>query len=60
MPYVYRHIRLDKNQPFYIGIGKEDNGIFTRAYSHKNRNTYWNNIDCYYYWTIIISYFIEF
>lgn len=44
MAYLYRHIRLDTNQPFYIGIGKEDNGIFTRAYSHKNRNTYWNNI----------------
>ena len=20
MPYVYRHIRLDKNEPFYIGV----------------------------------------
>jgi hypothetical protein len=20
--YLYRHIRLDKNEPFYIGIGK--------------------------------------
>jgi hypothetical protein len=29
MAYLYRHIRLDTNQPFYIGIGKEDNG---RAY----------------------------
>jgi hypothetical protein len=24
MAYLYRHIRLDKNQPFYIGIGKDD------------------------------------
>ena len=21
MAYVYRHIRLDKNEPFYIGVG---------------------------------------
>ena len=43
MAYVYRHIRLDKNEPFYIGIGKS-NSDFNRAYSHKNRNVYWNNI----------------
>ena len=43
MAYVYRHIRLDKNEPFYIGIGKSDFD-FNRAYSHKNRNVYWNNI----------------
>lgn len=23
--YLYRHIRLDKNQPFYIGIGTKPN-----------------------------------
>ena len=23
MAYVYRHIRLDKNEPFYIGIGSD-------------------------------------
>lgn len=23
MAVVYRHIRLDKNEPFYIGIGNE-------------------------------------
>lgn len=28
--YVYRHIRLDKNEPFYIGVGtKTDNKVFT-------------------------------
>jgi hypothetical protein len=43
MAYLYRHIRLDKNQPFYIGIGKSDSD-FKRAYSNKNRNVYWNNI----------------
>lgn len=36
---LYRHIRLDKNVPFYIGIGDED-----RAYSKFGRNAHWNNI----------------
>jgi hypothetical protein len=41
MPYVYRHIRLDKNEPFYIGIGS---GGYRRAYSKKGRNKIWNGI----------------
>lgn len=40
MAYVYRHIRLDKNEPFYIGIGKSQN----RIYSNRYRNKYWHNI----------------
>lgn len=44
MSYLYRHIRLDNNVPFYIGIGKNDNDQFKRAYSTKNRNVHWNNI----------------
>jgi hypothetical protein len=44
MAYLYRHIRLDKNVPFYIGIGKYDDDQFKRAHSVKNRNVYWNNI----------------
>lgn len=47
MAYLYRHIRLDKNKPFYIGIG-EDNilneGKFLRAYSKYCHNIHWNNI----------------
>ena len=31
MAYVYRHIRLDKNEPCYIGIANDDNGIYKRA-----------------------------
>jgi len=38
--YVYRHIREDNNEPFYIGIGKE----LKRAYSKTNRNKHWNSI----------------
>jgi hypothetical protein len=43
MAIVYRHRRNDTNEIFYIGIGKSDSD-FNRAYSHKNRNVYWNNI----------------
>lgn len=43
MAYVYRHIRKDTNQVFYIGIGTDDKGKYTRAFS-KNRNIYWKRI----------------
>lgn len=42
MAYLYRHIRLDINQPFYIGIGSDEN--FNRAQETKKRNKYWNSI----------------
>ena len=45
MAYVYRHIRLDKNVPFYIGIGKDDkNGRFPRAFSMDRKNSHWQAI----------------
>jgi hypothetical protein len=37
---VYRHIRLDKNEPFYIGIGSSE----SRAYRKDGRNPLWSNI----------------
>ena len=40
MAILYRHIRLDKDEPFYIGIGKDE----SRAYSKRNRTKYWHNI----------------
>jgi len=40
--YLYRHIRLDKNIPFYIGIGIDSN--YYRANSKKSRNDHWNKI----------------
>lgn len=49
--YLYRHIRLDKNVPFYIGIGtkrntsKSDENAYHRAFSNKGRNITW---DCIY------------
>jgi hypothetical protein len=44
MAYVYRHIRLDKNIPFYIGIGSDSD--YRRAYEQKSsrRNVIWNKI----------------
>lgn len=40
--YVYRHVRLDKNVPFYIGIGSD--AYYYRAHYAKKRNLYWNQI----------------
>jgi len=42
MAYVYRHIRLDTNQPFYIGIGSDKN--YQRANVVKKRSNFWQNI----------------
>lgn len=44
--YIYRHIRLDKNVPFYIGKGYKDDDCleYKRAYSTYQRSNLWNNI----------------
>lgn len=57
MYYLYRHIRLDKNQVFYIGIGtipsdyilnqlgRTHKSFYRRAYDvKKSRNNYWKNV----------------
>ena len=44
--YVYRHVREDKNEPFYIGIGtigKRDKKYY-RAFCAKRNNEIWNRI----------------
>jgi len=43
MAYVYRHIRKDTNQPFYIGVGLTDDN-HARARAKAKRNSYWKNI----------------
>jgi len=40
MAIVYLHKTLDKNEIFYVGIGKDK----SRASSTRNRNKYWHNI----------------
>lgn len=47
--YLYRHIRLDTNSVFYVGIGKKTplhikNNVYYRAYSKSSRNAHWKHI----------------
>jgi len=48
--FVYRHIRNDNGNVFYIGIGTKDIGksshkwIYYRAYNKKDRGKYWKGI----------------
>ena len=49
--YIYRHIRLDKEEPFYIGIGTKNEKRhrkveteYLRAYSKDRLNSIWNKI----------------
>lgn len=47
--YVYRHIRLDKNEPFYIGISKTINSDnfykkYSRAFTKHQRSKLWLTI----------------
>ena len=47
MYFLYRHIRPDTNQVFYIGTGKKRERAMStleRATSKRNRNKYWANI----------------
>ena len=48
MAYVYKHIRLDKNEVFYIGMGTDK--YFFRPKDKKRRNEYWKNITKYTDW----------
>jgi len=50
--YLYRHIRMDKDRPFYIGIGTKKsfikdwnmNSAYYRAFEKGNRNKIWWDI----------------
>lgn len=45
MGYVYRHVRLDKNEVFYVGLSLLDDPQYKRAYSRGDRrNQHWKNI----------------
>ena len=52
MTYLYRHIRLDINEPFYVGIGS-DSDNYKRAYEKSRRSLHWTRI------TDKISYEVE-
>lgn len=40
--YIYRHIRLDTNEVFYVGVGKGRN--YYRSKTDRYRNNHWKNI----------------
>ena len=40
MAILYRHIRLDKNEVFYVGIGENKK----RAYNKRSRSIYWKRV----------------
>ena len=44
--YVYQHRRLDTNEIFYVGLGKEDGGKFLRSKVKRTskRTEFWKNI----------------
>lgn len=44
--YLYRHIRLDTNEIFYIGIGfhRKSGNKYMRAFNTYKRNEFWKNI----------------
>lgn len=46
--YLYRHVRIDKNEPFYIGVGRKYYGKiykgYYRAKTQSKRNKLWRDI----------------
>lgn len=45
--YLYRHVRLDKNEVFYIGIGTKyakSDKYYKRSQKRYGRNKFWKNI----------------
>jgi len=44
MAYVYQHIRLDTDEVFYIGIGSDTEGKYSRANKKEGRNARWVNV----------------
>lgn len=57
--YIYRHLRGDNGQPFYIGQGVKPTKMYpsteyARAYSKKERSDFWNNVVNKYGYTVEI------
>lgn len=57
MAYIYRHIRLDKNEVFYVGIGSDNQGHYDRARERVGHSLFWKKIinKSKYYWEIILD-----
>ena len=55
--YLYRHIREDKNEPFYIGIGREKNYRRAKKAGSTARNRIWKRIadKCDWRWEILLD-----
>jgi hypothetical protein len=52
--YVYRHFKLNTNEVFYIGMGKEKN--LKRAHSKRYRNNHWHNtVEKYGYYVDVVA-----
>lgn len=60
--FIYAHYRNDTGQPFYIGRGKKRsesrsptiNSVYERAFSKKDRGSYWSNVVSKYGYTVEI------
>lgn len=48
--FIYRHIRLDTNEPFYVGLGtkylpaKTYHDSFRRAFKRSDKNSFWKRV----------------
>jgi hypothetical protein len=44
--YLYVHVRLDKDEVFYVGISRDSNGDYSRAFENSkwSRNVIWHRI----------------
>lgn len=42
--YLYRHVRKDTNEVFYVGCATNRKGLYERAYSKKRNNKEWQRI----------------
>lgn len=42
MAYLYKHIRKDTDEVFYVGIGSDDD--YSRAHTTHKRNQFWNHV----------------
>lgn len=42
MAYLYKHIRKDTNEVFYVGIGSDSD--YSRAYTTHKRNRFWKSV----------------